>query len=421
VKIGIGISLHTDPRKAAVGAATQAKQAVNVPTLAIVFGSIHCNQDEVYAGLIDAGIDPSIIFGGSSYAEITPAGVTYKSVAILLLEIPGAAVKTVSIAHQEDPEIMSKDILNSLHSWTLDNNSLNIGLLLSAISSGRENEMLYSLRQKMNQLAIFGGMSCGNYDLGMSHPDFWKNYQYCGSAKEKYVRLSVLRLPRDIYSASFGVGHGWDTLGPSHIVTKSEGATVYEVDGIPIVDFYRKFLGRDADDHFFELLVQRYGLALQMEDNSDLLTKVKTPINIDRKAGCMSFYPFENLQGRSVNLIQANRKSLIAGARKAAELCLAGLEGKKPSLVLAVSCSQRGAILHSRSNAEIEAVREVFGADVPIFGWYSGGEIVPLLNTYDDVVNMENRLGGAGFHGTTIGFLALSSAEKKPSGGAGSR
>ena len=102
---------------------------------------------------------------------------------------------------------------------------------------------------------------------------------------------------------------------------------------------------------------------------------------------------------------------MIAGARNAAELCLSGLDGKKPSMVLAVSCSQRGAILHSRRNAEIEVVRNVMGENVPIIGWYSGGEIVPLLNRYDDVINEHEKLSGAGYHGTTIGLLALSYAE----------
>lgn len=406
MRIGIGISLNPNPRIAALEAVGQARQAVPEPTLAVVFGSIHLHQEQVYAGLMEAGLDPSILFGGSSYAEITPAAVTYKSLAVLLVELPGASVRTISVPLQDDPQTMSKVLLDALGDWQPDANCLNIGLLLSAISAGRENEMLSSLRERLSQLAVFGGMTCGNYDLGMGHPEFWTNYQYCGGALQNYVRLALINLPRDQYKVAFGCGHGWEAIGPTHIVTRSVGSTVYELDGMPIIDFYRQFLGRDADDRFFELLVQRYGLALQMEDG--LLTTVKTPVKIDRKAGCMTFYPVENLEGRQVNLLQANRKSLIAGARRAAEECLAGLEGKQPALVLAVSCSQRGAILHSRSNAEIEAVQSVMGKNVPIVGWYSGGEIVPLLNRYDDVTRKEDSMGGARFHGTTIGLLALS-------------
>ncbi len=411
MKIGIGVSLNSNGREAALEAVGQARRAVSEPTLAVAFGSIHLRQDLVYAGLIEAGLDPSILFGGSSYAEISPAGVTLRSLTILLVELPEARLRTASVPLQNDPLTMSGVLLEALGDWQPDANCLNIGLLLSEMSAGRANEMLATLRQRVSQLAVFGGMSCGNYDLGMSHPDFWTNYQYCGGALQQHVRLAALQLPRDRYSVAFGYGHGWEPLGPTHVVTRSNGATVYEVDGMPIVEFYRQFLGRDADDQFFELLVQRYGIALQLEETAGPRMTVKTPVRIDRQAGCMTFYPEENLQGRRVNLIQANRKSLIAGARRAAELCLSGLEGKPPALVLAVSCSQRGAILHSRSDAEIEAVREVMGPNVPIIGWYSGGEIMPLLNRYDDVINERERLGGAGFHGTTIGLLALSSTE----------
>ncbi len=79
MKIGIGVSLNSNAREAALEAVGQARQAVSDPTLAVVFGSIHLQQDQVYAGLIEAGLDPSILIGGSSYAEISPAGVTYKS------------------------------------------------------------------------------------------------------------------------------------------------------------------------------------------------------------------------------------------------------------------------------------------------------------------------------------------------------
>jgi hypothetical protein len=359
MRIGIGISLNSNAREAALEAVGQARQAVSEPTLAVAFGSIHLRQDQVYAGLLETGLDPSILFGGSSYAEISPAGVTYKSLAVLLVELPEATIRTVSVPLQDDPQAMSRVLLDALDGWEPDANCMNVGLLLSSLSAGRENEMLASLRQRIRQLAVFGGMTCGNYDLGMGHPEFWTNYQYCGGALQRYVRLAALQLPRNRYTVAFGCGHGWEPLGPTHVVTRSEASTVYEVDGMPIVEFYRQFLGRDADDQFFELLVQRFGIALQLEETAGPRTTVKTPVKIDRRAGCMTFYPVENLQGRRVSLIQASRKSLIAGARRAAELCLTGLEGQQPSLVFAVSCSQRGAILHSRRDAEIEVVRNV--------------------------------------------------------------
>ncbi len=245
MRIGIGISLNSNAREAALAAVGQARQAVSEPTLAVVFGSIRLQQDQVYAGLLEAGLDPLILFGGSSYAEISPAGVTYKSIAVLLVELPEATIRTVSVPLQDDPQTMSRVLLDALDDWQPDVNCLNVGLLLSEMSAGRANEMLASLRQRLSQLAVFGGMSCGNYDLGMSHPEFWTNYQYCSGA-------------------------------------------------------------------------------LQLEETAGPRTTVKTPVKIDHQAGCMTFYPVENLQGRRVYLIQANRKSLIAGTL-VAKSCLCSI------------------------------------------------------------------------------------------------
>ncbi len=158
MRIGIGISLNSNAREAALEAVGQARQAVSEPTLAVVFGSIHLQQDQVYAGLLEAGLDPSILVGGSSYAEISPAGVTRKSLAVLLVALPEATIRTVSVPLQDDPQTMSRVLLDALDDWQPDANCLNVGLLLSSMSAGRANEMLASLRQRVSQLAIFGGM-----------------------------------------------------------------------------------------------------------------------------------------------------------------------------------------------------------------------------------------------------------------------
>ena len=43
---------------------------------------------------------------------------------------------------------------------------------------------------------------------------------------------------------SYGVGAGWQQVGEIGRVTRATGAVVYEIDGAPAIDFYRKDLGR---------------------------------------------------------------------------------------------------------------------------------------------------------------------------------
>ena len=47
MKIGIGVSLNANAREAPLEAVGEARQAASEPTLAVVFGSIHLQQDQV--------------------------------------------------------------------------------------------------------------------------------------------------------------------------------------------------------------------------------------------------------------------------------------------------------------------------------------------------------------------------------------
>jgi class 3 adenylate cyclase len=79
-----------------------------------------------------------------------------------------------------------------------------------------------------------------------------------------------------------------------------------------------------------------------------------------------------------------------------------------------VSCCTRAAILHSRMDGEVSAVREVFGESVPIFGYYSGGEIVPYQSRYAAAADPAREPGGSAYHTTTVALLAVGS-RKRPS------
>ncbi len=105
-------------------------------------------------------------------------------------------------------------------------------------------------------------------------------------------------------------------------------------------------------------------------------------------------------------MILASRRSLVAGARAAAERCRDALGGRRPDLLLMVSCCTRKRILHSRMNDELDAVRGVFGRGVPVFGFYSSGEIAPYETRYADAASPAG--GGSSYHATTVALLALS-------------
>lgn len=397
MKIAIGLGLHKDGGKAAEAAVKQALKTVPKPGLAIAFSSISLDQAKVHKALC-RHVDPAVLTGGSCYAEITNAGVSRGSVAVLLLSDPGLKAQFSVAQTSEDCRKTGLCLAEGVDSPA----ARALSLVFGSISTGYEQRMVDAVAEKLSP--VFGGLTCGDYDLGMSHPDFWTNFQYCGcELTKKGARLAALQLPPGVTPA-FGYGHGWQPVGEELTITRAEGPAVYELNGVPVIEFYRQFLGRDAKEKFFELMVQRYGFSVAAPGAGK--TVIKLPVSCDFKKGCITYFPSEDLQGKKVRLIQASRTGLIEGARAAAQECAAARPGKKPALVFMISCCSRSHILHSRVNDELEAVRSVFGREVPVFGLYSGGEIVPSGGA---------RRGGSIYHVTTVALLALYSDKKSVS------
>ena len=79
-------------------------------------------------------------------------------------------------------------------------------------------------------------------------------------------------------------------------------------------------------------------------------------------------------QGSYCCLMRTNPNSLLDGAREAAEVSAERL-GEKAGFAVAISCRGRKFILRQRTEEKLENLIEALGADVPIAGYYSYGEI----------------------------------------------
>jgi len=403
VNIGIGLGCDEDAAKAASDAVRHAKKAVPRPDLALVFGSIYLDQARVHQALCKE-IDPNILIGGTSYREITAAGVTRGTVAVLLLSLEGAKLRFSSAETAAKRYDTGVDLAKGIPGRVGGPGRLPLGLVFSSAASGNETEMLRAISDRLGPVPCFGGMYSGDYDLGMSHPDVWVNHQYSGSRLTRgTTRLAVLDLPADGYEVAFGFGHGWQSVGPVTELTRCEGEKVFEVGGMPVFDYYRQFLGGTPCKDFFEHMIQRFAFSVLAEGGR---SRVKLPVACDFEKGCISYYPSEDLQSRRVQLIQANRQGLLTGAKEASSRCLEALGGP-PSLVIVVSCCLRSSILHSKVDTEFEVIRDVFGKDVPLFGYYSGGEMGPILSPYAQAADPNRAMSGSFSHAATLCILGI--------------
>ncbi len=179
------------------------------------------------------------------------------------------------------------------------------------------------------------------------------------------------------YGSSLRVGYGslggWDSFGVDREVTRSEGNILYEVDGQPALQLYKRYLG----DHAANLPASALRFPLSLRQQGSDTSVVRTVLAVDESNGSMTFAG-DIPQGEFIRLMKANNDRLIDGAHGAAEDSGQGLDIQGPALAILISCVGRKLVLKQRTDEELEAVREVLGPAITMAGFYSYGEISPI-------------------------------------------
>lgn len=185
-------------------------------------------------------------------------------------------------------------------------------------------------------------------------------------------RVVALGLYGSRLRVGFGSQGGWDQFGPARIVTRSSGNVLYELDGEPALEVYRKYLGA----HAAELPGSALRFPLSVLGNGDGDPVVRTVLGIDPAANTMTFAG-DVPQGSEARLMMANFERLVDGASAAAEAASASLR-EPADLAILISCVGRKLVLGQRIEEEIESARAMLGSRPVMTGFYSYGEISPL-------------------------------------------
>jgi hypothetical protein len=183
--------------------------------------------------------------------------------------------------------------------------------------------------------------------------------------------VTALGLAGDDLVVSHGSRGGWDIFGPERLITKSDGNVLYELDGQPALELYKKYLGDravglPATGLLFPLAVRASG------ESGRSLTR--TILAVDEATQSMTFAG-DMPQGALAQLMRASFDRLVDGAYDAASDADGMPEG--PTLALAVSCVGRRLLLGARTEDELEAALSALPPGTVQIGFYSYGEISP--------------------------------------------
>ncbi len=187
-----------------------------------------------------------------------------------------------------------------------------------------------------------------------------------------------------LYGDHVRVGHGtkggWDLFGIERRITRAEGNVLYELDGKPALQLYKRYLGDRAAQLPSSAL--RFPLAVRDHVNKGKQV-VRTVLAVDEDANSMTFAGDMPI-GAYAQLMHASFDRLVDGAHEAAQMTArVCMEDRRPghnlspTLAIAISCVGRRLVLGERCEEELEATLDVLPNGTRQIGFYSYGEIAP--------------------------------------------
>jgi hypothetical protein len=282
---------------------------------------------------------------------------------------------TVAILHFESTQIVAhsiemKDYANSFEAGKslrsmFSPQELAYMLVLSDGNQVNGSELVKGLNNYPEPLLITGG-------LAGDGSDFVSTVVGLNAPPAEGIIAGI-----GFYGSKITIGHGsqggWEMFGLERKVTKSQGNILYEIEGKNALELYKKYLGPEANSLPGSALL--FPLSVTLPETSEQV--VRTILSIDEVSGSMTFAG-DIPEGSQVRLMKANFDKLTLAASDAA-LQISQTGVASPKLALLISCVGRKLILKNRSEEEVEAVRAIFGNKTLITGFYSYGEISPIM------------------------------------------
>ncbi|MGD0553047.1 MAG: FIST N-terminal domain-containing protein [Sedimentisphaerales bacterium] len=334
--------------------------------LVLVFGSVDLlKQSPLLKEL--AGVYPNAHFVGCSTAgEICGTTVYDDSLTTVAVHFEKTTVRTheVEVNSAEDSFLAGERLAAIVNPANLSH--------LFVLSKGvniNGSELVKGLEKNLPENVIITGGLAGDGDK------FQETLTFSDGIPKNNV-ISAIAFHGKKLKIGYGSVGGWDPFGPERIVTRSKGGVLYELDGKNALELYKQYLG----EHAKGLPATGLLFPLGIRDNEATTSLVRTILATNDKEQSITFAG-DVPEGYHARLMKVNYERMIDAAAKAAKNCLDTIDCPKVELAIIISCCGRKWILKQRVEEEIEAVREIFGNDTILTGFYSYGEIAPVAGS----------------------------------------
>ena len=332
--------------------------------LVFIFGSHATFQKNALIEQIKAAYPEAILFGCTTAGEISDTQVLDDSITSTAVRFEHTKLKYI---HRpiEQPEDSLKVGLELGEALVAD--QLKHVLVLTEGVHINGSEFVKGLVSKLPQcVTATGGLSGDGERME-------ETYVLADGQPRQKTISAVGFYSNQRLKIGYGSLGGWDPFGPDRLITRSEGNVLFEMDGKSALELYKTYLGEHAKGLPATGLL--FPLSLRMPGSETGV--VRTVLAVNEKEQSMTFAG-DVPEGAYARLMKANFDRLIDGASGAAETCYQAIKETPPDLGLLISCVGRKMVLKQRVEEEVESVREMFGNNTVLTGFYSYGEISPF-------------------------------------------
>ncbi len=333
--------------------------------IVFLFGVAKEIRENLYFDGIRELYPNAILVGGSSAGTIYRDEIFDSGIVASALQLEKSRVK-LAVEKLEDIN-KSFEIGQSIVQQLMDEDLKHI-IVLSDTININGSEFVKGLNSETDsRIPISGGI------LAEETRNFSHAYVIADRPAKKLLAIGI-GFYGDI-DTFYGSDSGWDDFGIERVITKSSGNIVYEIDGKPALDLYKKYLG----DFQKDLPVGGLRFPLNVWEDGDIENSkpvIRTLMAINEEEKSLTFVG-DVPEGAMARLMKTNIDGLIDGSESAIKMT--GFQPSNiPSYCLAVSCIGRRLVLNQLTEEELSVLLEHVGDEVEITGFYSYGEIAPF-------------------------------------------
>jgi hypothetical protein len=168
-----------------------------------------------------------------------------------------------------------------------------------------------------------------------------------------------------------GVRHGWQPTGAPAMVTRAKGPVIERLEHRPAIDIYRATAGAEQamNGDAFIPFATTHPLGIPQADGEYL---IRDPLSVDA-SGAIHFVAGIH-DGALVRVMDGTPDMLTAAARLAASVAREDAGGALGG-ALVFDCVSRYEMLGDRMGEELAMCHGALGADVPLLGCLTAGEV----------------------------------------------